>query len=83
MIIYVRNISYDTTPADVENLFKRYGTIKRVSVPKDYKSGKPRGFAFVEMNDPAQAELAVILANGSEFMGRTIYCCESTGKRKE
>jgi RNA recognition motif-containing protein len=49
MSIYVGNLSYDVSEDDLKNVFKEYGEVKRVQLPKDRETGKVRGFAFVEM----------------------------------
>ena len=46
MSIYIGNLSYDVTQEDLNEVFAEYGTIKRVQLPTDRETGRPRGFAF-------------------------------------
>ena len=50
MSIYVGNLSYDVTQDDLSDVFSEYGTVKRVQLPTDRETGRPRGFGFVEMS---------------------------------
>ena len=50
MSIYAGNLSYQVTVKDLEEVFKEYGTVKRVQLPTDRETGRVRGFAFVEMS---------------------------------
>jgi RNA recognition motif-containing protein len=49
MSIYVGNLSYDVTEADLTSIFAEYGSVKRVQIPSDRETGRMRGFGFVEM----------------------------------
>lgn len=70
MSIYVGNLSYDVTQADLSQVFEEYGTVSRVSLPTDRETGRPRGFAFVEMAEEAQEDAAIEALDGAEWMGR-------------
>jgi len=70
--VYVGNLSYQTTEAELRKLFEPYGTVERVSIPLDSITGKSRGFAFVEMQDEAAAAAAIRGLDGSELRGRTL-----------
>ncbi|MGK7880611.1 MAG: RNA recognition motif domain-containing protein [Crocosphaera sp.] len=70
MTIYVGNISYEVTPEDLTEVFREYGTVKRVSLPTDRESGRPRGFGFVEMENDNEEEAAIEELDGAEWMGR-------------
>jgi RNA recognition motif-containing protein len=72
MSIYVGNLSYEVTEADLSTVFAEYGSVKRVHVPTDRESGKVRGFAFVEMDSADQEEAAITQLDGAEWMGRTM-----------
>ncbi len=74
--LYVGNLSYSTTEADLRTLFQKYGEIKSVSLVTDKYSGQSKGFAFVEMVNAADAEKAVA-DTGMEFMGRTLNISEA------
>ena len=58
MSIYVGNLSYDVKAEDLNAVFAEYGSVKRVQLPTDRETGRPRGFGFVEMpnDDQAQAQ---------------------------
>ncbi len=70
MSLYVGNLSYDVTRDDLEQVFAEYGDVKRVSLPTDRETGRPRGFAFVDMAAEAQEETIIESLDGAEWMGR-------------
>jgi RNA recognition motif-containing protein len=70
MSLYIGNLSYDVTPEDLERVFAEYGDVKRVSLPTDRETGKPRGFAFVDMAAEAQEDTIIESLDGAEWMGR-------------
>jgi RNA recognition motif-containing protein len=72
MSIYVGNLSYQVTPEDISAVFAEYGTVKRVNVPSDRETGRPRGFAFVEMETDAEETAAIEALDGAEWMGRDL-----------
>ncbi|MBD6615931.1 RNA-binding protein [Komarekiella sp. 'clone 1'] len=72
MTIYVGNLSYSATEADLRAVFADYGEVKRVVLPTDRETGRMRGFAFVEMNDDAQEDAAITELDGAEWMGRQL-----------
>ena len=72
MSIYVGNLSYDATQDDVRSVFAEYGTVKRVTLPMDRETGRPRGFAFVDMSSETEEESAISDLDGAEWMGRTL-----------
>lgn len=72
MSIYVGNLSYKITQEDLSNVFAEYGTVKRVQVPTDRETGRPRGFAFVEMDTEAAENAAIEALDGAEWMGRAL-----------
>jgi RNA recognition motif-containing protein len=72
MSIYVGNLSYDVTQDDLTQVFAEYGTVSRVSVPTDRETGRPRGFAFVEMENEDQETAAIDDLDGAEWMGRNM-----------
>jgi RNA recognition motif-containing protein len=74
--LYVGNIPFTTTEAELRDLFGRHGTIERVSVITDRETGRPRGFAFVEM-DPSGAENAMRALDGSQLGGRSLRVSEA------
>jgi RNA recognition motif-containing protein len=70
MSLYVGNLSYDVTREDLERVFAEYGDVKRVSLPTDRETGKPRGFAFVDMAAEDQEDTIIESLDGAEWMGR-------------
>ena len=72
MSIYVGNLSYDVTQDDLSDVFSEYGTVKRVQLPTDRETGRPRGFGFVEMNSDTEEQKAIDALDGAEWMGRDI-----------
>ncbi|MEW5861252.1 MAG: RNA-binding protein [Cyanobacteriota bacterium] len=70
MSIYVGNLSYDVTEADLTGVFAEYGSVKRVQLPTDRETGRPRGFGFVEMSSEAEETAAIEALDGAEWMGR-------------
>jgi cold-inducible RNA-binding protein len=70
--IYVGNMSYSTTEDELRDLFAPYGEVVSVSVVYDRATGRPRGFAFVEMGTSEAAESAINALNGQEVGGRQL-----------
>ena len=77
MKLYVGNLSFETTENDLQDLFDQHGQVGEVALMTDRMTGKSRGFAFVTMNDKAQAEAAISATNGSELNGRTLSVSEA------
>jgi len=72
MSIYVGNLSYQVTEADLNSVFAEYGSVKRVQLPTDRETGRMRGFGFVEMSAEAEENAAIDALNGAEWMGREL-----------
>lgn len=72
MSIYIGNLSYQVTEEELTSVFAEYGTVKRVQLPSDRETGRPRGFGFVEMANDAQEEAAIEALDGAEWMGRSL-----------
>lgn len=72
MSIYVGNLSYQVTEADVSEVFAEYGTVKRVQLPTDRETGRMRGFGFVEMSSDEEENAAIDALDGAEWMGRDL-----------
>ncbi|MEB3358899.1 MAG: RNA-binding protein [Synechococcales bacterium] len=70
MSIYVGNLSYDVTQEDLTQVFSEYGKVSRVSLPTDRETGRPRGFAFVDMESETDEAAAIEDLDGAEWMGR-------------
>ena len=80
MKLYVGNLSFETTENDLQDLFEQHGQVSEVALMMDRMTGKSRGFAFVTMNDKAQAEAAMAALNGKEVGGRTLNVNEARGE---
>lgn len=72
MSIYVGNLPFEVSQDDLSNVFSDYGTVKRVQLPTDRETGRPRGFGFVEMETEAAETAAIEALDGSEWMGREL-----------
>jgi len=72
MSIYVGNLSYDVTEADLTSVFTEYGSVKRVQLPVDRETSRLRGFGFVEMGTDAEEAAAIEALDGAEWMGRDL-----------
>lgn len=72
MSIYVGNLSYAAKEEDLDQVFSEYGKVKRITLPSDRETGRPRGFAFVEMEDDSTEEAAIEALDGAEWMGREL-----------
>ena len=76
--LYVGNLSYSTTEADLREAFAAVGhEVSEVKIILDRDSGRPRGFAFVEMATDAGAQSAIETLNGKEVQGRAIAVSEA------
>jgi RNA recognition motif-containing protein len=72
MSIYVGNLSYDVTNADLTDVFAAYGSVTRVQLPTDRETGRMRGFGFVEMSADSEEAAAIEALDGAEWMGRDL-----------
>jgi RNA recognition motif-containing protein len=83
MDIYVGNLSYSVTDADLQAYFEKHGKVSAARVVMDRATGRSKGFGFVEMADRAEAEKAIAATNGVEFMERALRVNESQPKPRE
>ena len=81
MSIYVGNLSYEVTEADLNEVFADYGSVKRVHVPTDKETGRPRGFAFVELSTKEEESNAIETLDGADWMGRTMKVDEARPRK--
>ena len=79
--IYVGNMNYATTEEEVESAFAQYGAVTSVKIITDRYTDKPRGFAFVEMEDDDAADAAISALNGSELGGRQLKVNEARERK--
>jgi RNA recognition motif-containing protein len=75
--VFVGNLNYDATEADLKAFFEGFGAITKVKIPLDKESNRPRGFGFVEFENNADAQKAIEGVNGREFMGRELNVNEA------
>ena len=75
--LYVGNLAFATTSADLEALFSEVGTCESASVITDRATGRSRGFGFVEMSSPDEAEKAIAELNGRDLQGRKLNVSEA------
>jgi len=78
--IYVGNLPATATEEDLRQAFAQYGAVSSVSIIKDRETGRPRGFAFVEMNDGNEAANAIKGLNLAEIGGRSVTVSEARPK---
>ena len=75
--LYCGNLSFNTTSADLEQLFAQYGEVVSAEVVMDRDSGRSRGFGFVEMGNDAAAQAAIQGVNETEVDGRSLKVTEA------
>ncbi|OFW16608.1 MAG: hypothetical protein A3F70_15450 [Acidobacteria bacterium RIFCSPLOWO2_12_FULL_67_14] len=75
--LFVGNLPYETTEQELETLFGQAGQVETVSVVRDRATGRPRGFAFVEMASDEDAQKAVTDLNGHQLGGRALTVNEA------
>ena len=74
--LYVGNLPFSTTEAELRDLFARHGAVESVKVITDRETGRPRGFAFVEMDATAASE-AIRALDGTDLGGRSLRVNEA------
>ena len=75
--LFVGNLSFDTTTADLEALFSQAGSCESVAVITDRATGRSRGFGFVEMSSTEEAQKAIADLDGHELHGRPLKVSEA------
>jgi RNA recognition motif-containing protein len=78
--LYVGNLPHSTTESELRGVFEAHGAVEKVSLVTDRETGRSRGFAFVEMTNPAEADKAIAALNGTELGGRTLTINEAKPK---
>lgn len=78
--IFVGNLNFNTSEADLRQMFETYGQVDRVSIMTDRDTGRSRGFGFVEMANGEEGEKAIAALNGSQLGGRTLNVNEARPK---
>jgi len=78
--LFVGNLSFNTTENDLQDAFAAHGSVLEAKLMTDRETGRPRGFAFVTMNSPEEAQKAVDALNGSTLDGRSLTVNEARPK---
>lgn len=78
--LYVGNLPYETGETELQELFTRAGTVETVPVMRDQATGRPRGFAFVEMSTDQEAQKAIEALNEYQLGGRGLTVNEARPK---
>jgi len=81
--LYVGNLSYDMTEAQMRKEFERYGKVKSARIITHRFNHRSKGFGFVEMPDRPEAEAAIKATNGKDFLGRKLRVNEAKNKSRE
>jgi RNA recognition motif-containing protein len=79
--LYVGNLPFSVTEAELRTAFEQHGSVSSVNVITDRETGRPRGFAFVEMEDASAADAAMRALDGNEFGGRNLRVNEAQDRR--
>ena len=75
--LYVGNLSFNTSRESIEAMFAAAGQVREVAMPTDRETGQPRGFAFVTMGTPQEANNAISQLNGAMLDGRSLRVNEA------
>jgi cold-inducible RNA-binding protein len=81
MNIYVGNLPYGISDAELEAVFAPYGAVDRAKVITDRETGRSRGFGFVEMPNDDEAQAAMEALNGNDMSGRKLVVNEARPRR--
>ena len=71
--LYVGHVAYETTEVSLQNVFERVGTVVGCDLMRDNFTGRPMGFAYVEMSSDSEATKAIEHLNGEEFNGHHLH----------
>lgn len=80
--LFVGNVSFNTTENDLQDAFAAHGTVTEANLMVDRASGRPRGFAFVTMSTPEEAQKAIEAMNGATLDGRSLTVNEARPKEE-
>jgi RNA recognition motif-containing protein len=75
--LYVGNLGYDVSSADLEQMFSAHGTVDGAQVIEDRSTGQSKGFGFVEMASDTEAQAAITALNGQDHGGRALTVNEA------
>jgi cold-inducible RNA-binding protein len=77
MKLYVGNLSFATSEADLRSIFEQFGNVTETHIVNDRETGRSRGFAFVTMSNPAEGRAAIGTLHGKQFDGRALTVNEA------
>jgi cold-inducible RNA-binding protein len=80
--LYVGNLSYNVSNADLEQAFSAHGAVRSAMVVMDRETGRSKGFGFVEMGTDQEAQSAISALHGKEMSGRTLTVNEARPKEE-
>jgi cold-inducible RNA-binding protein len=80
--LYIGNVSFKASEADLEDLFAQHGTVTSVKIITDRETGRSRGFAFVEMGSDEESQACVDKLNDTEVQGRNLRVSEAREKER-
>jgi len=80
--LYVGNLPWSTTEADLQGMFTEYGKVASADVITDRETGRSRGFGFVELEDDAEAARAISDLNGKDMEGRPLRVDEAQERQR-
>jgi RNA recognition motif-containing protein len=75
--VYVGNLSYEVSQADLEQMFGAHGTVESAQIIMDRSTGRSKGFGFIEMSSDAEADAAIGALNGQDCGGRALKVNEA------
>jgi len=81
MTLYVGNLTYKVTEQDLKEFISQYATVTRVVIPTDRETGRVRGFAYVDLENPEQENSVISAMDRVEFMGRQLRVNQATPRR--
>ena len=79
--LFVGNLSFNTTENDLQDAFSAHGVVNEANLMTDRATGRPRGFAFVTMSSPEEAQKAIAAMNGANLDGRSLTVNEARPKQ--
>ena len=80
--LFVGNLSFNTTENDLQDAFAAHGTVTEANLMMDRATGRPRGFGFITMSSPEEAQKALDALNGATLDGRNLTVNEARPKEE-
>jgi RNA recognition motif-containing protein len=80
--LFVGNLSFNTTENDLQDAFAAHGVVTEANLMTDRTTGRPRGFGFVTMSSPEEAQKAIEAMNGADLDGRSLTVNEARPKEE-